>query len=120
MDGLEHVVGRISSADVRGELWLDGSFLTQKIDPMDVDYLLRVGSDIYDHDPEKRTIVDWASSAELKDSCSCDAYKWIEYNVGHPLFADSERDREYWTNWYGVSRKGIRKGIAVVTLPAVL
>lgn len=120
MEGLEEVISRLNNADIDGEIWIDGSFLTSKIDPLDVDYLLCVGSDIYDHDPAKRLVIDWASHEDLRDSHSCDAYKWIKYDKGHPLFADSEDTRKYWTDWYGISRKRIAKGIAVVILPAVV
>jgi Family of unknown function (DUF6932) len=119
MDGLRQVIRKLNEADIEGELWLDGSFLTEKIDPEDVDYLLCVGSDIYDVDPAKRAVIDWASHADLKTSHLCDAYKWVEYKPGHPLFAYSEDERRYWADFFGTSRKKIRKGIAVVTLPAV-
>lgn len=120
MDNLEDVIRRLNDADIDGQMWIDGSFLTRKIDPLDVDYLLRVGSDIYDHDSAKRVVIDWASHEDLRESHSCDSYKWIEYDLRHPLFPDSEDTRKYWTDWYGMSRRKVAKGIAVVILPAVV
>jgi hypothetical protein len=117
MDHLAAIVDKLSTAGIVGEVWVDGSFLTQKIDPDDSDILVRVASSIYDTDPQKRAVVDWASHPDLYVTHTCDAYKWIEYTVGHPLHSDSESDRVYWTDWYGKSRKGILKGIAVITLP---
>jgi hypothetical protein len=35
MDGLKQFVERLIAASVPGEVWADGSFLTQKIDPED-------------------------------------------------------------------------------------
>jgi hypothetical protein len=119
-DGLIDLVRQISEAGVDGEIWLDGSFLTNKIDPIDVDCLLRVGSDDYDNDAAKRAVIDWASHEDRLDSHSCDSYKWVEYDAGHPLFAISEDTRRYWSDWYGMSRKKVEKGIAVVLLPAVI
>lgn len=120
MEGLVKVIDKLSAAGIVGSLWLDGSFLTEKIDPDDVDYLLHVGSDIYDLEPAKQIVIDWASAPDLKDSHSCDAYKWIEYRAGHPLYSQSEQERKEWTVWYGVSRsKKDRKGIVVVSLPVV-
>ncbi|HEV7222846.1 MAG TPA: hypothetical protein VGN42_09100 [Pirellulales bacterium] len=120
MDHLIDLVGRLSRGDVAGELWIDGSFVTEKIDPEDVDILLRVPSGVYDGDAAKRTLIDWATHEERWDDHSCDSYKWIEYQAGHPLYADSEDDRRYWTDWFGRSRKGTEKGIAVIELPAAI
>ena len=119
MAGLERFVGRLDEAGITGELWLDGSFLTEKIDPEDVDCLVRVPSDLYDGDAAKRTVVDWASEVDRRDTRSCDADKWVEYTQGHPLFRQSDADREFWTGWFGKSRGGVPKGIVVVVLPTV-
>ena len=40
MEGLQSVVGRLERERVYGELWIDGSFLTNKINPNDVDVVL--------------------------------------------------------------------------------
>lgn len=42
MQGLRHVVDTLSNEAIPGEVWVDGSFLTKKIDPADVDILLSV------------------------------------------------------------------------------
>jgi hypothetical protein len=42
MTHLEQIVGRINSAAIAGEIWVDGSFLTEKLNPEDVDVLLVV------------------------------------------------------------------------------
>jgi hypothetical protein len=120
MDGLHDVLRDLSAAGITGEVWVDGSFVTEKIDPEDADLLIRVSSDQYDADPAKRAAVDWAADAKRAETHSCDVYKWIEYSRGHPLFALSEDDRNFWTNWYGQSRKGEPKGIAILTLPVVI
>ena len=121
MENLEMIVRRLNREDIVGELWLDGSFLTVKIDPGDVDYVLRVSSSLYDWNTTKQAVIDWASHRDLKESHSCDAYKWVEYSSGHPMFAVSENDRVFWTNLFGKSHiGGVPKGIAVVSLPAEL
>lgn len=120
MDGLCGLVERLNRNGVVGEVWLDGSFVTEKIDPEDVDILIRVSSALYDNDRRVRDAVDWASQEERRDSHNCDSYKWIEYDSGHPLFPDSENDRNYWTRFFGTSRKGVAKGIVTITIPAVM
>lgn len=116
MQGLETVIFALIAGRIVGELWIDGSFVTEKIDPEDVDLLLRVPAEIYDADPARRAVIDWASREELLQTHFCDSYKWVEYNYGHPLFRSSEADRRYWTNWYGKSPLGVEKGIVVIHL----
>ena len=121
MRGLDEVVRKLNGCHgLRGNLWLDGSFLTEKIDPEDVDYLLCVASDLYENDPAVRAAVDWASAEDRHFSHYCDAYKWIEYTSGHPLFKNAVRERADWTQWYGTSRGGVPKGIVVISLPALM
>ena len=40
--GLEEVIRELQRLGITGELWLDGSFLTRKIDPDDIDLVLGV------------------------------------------------------------------------------
>ena len=95
MPRLESVIDRVSRARVIGELWIDGSFVTEKVDPEDVDTLIRVASDEYVSSPAKSAVVDWASSEDLYHTHSCDTYQWIEYSRGHLSFRGSEEDRAY-------------------------
>jgi hypothetical protein len=62
MDSLEDVIRKLSTARIIGELWLNGSFLTEKIDPDDVDMLVHVSSDLYDADAKARALIDWAQT----------------------------------------------------------
>lgn len=116
---LEVVIEKLSAATIIGEVWIDGSYLTEKIDPDDVDVVLRVASDIYDTDAEKRAVVDWASSPELRDTHSCHSLKWIEYSQDHPLFTISESDRIYFNRLFTKSIRNVRKGVVIIPLPAV-
>jgi hypothetical protein len=120
MDGLHDLLRQLSAAGITGEVWVDGSFVTEKIDPEDADLLIRVSSEQYDKEPTKRAAIDWAADASRADTHSCDVYKWIEFSRRHPLFADNMETEEYWTNWYGHSRGGEPKGIAVISLPVVI
>src|SRR5437588_12114043 len=55
MDGLTAVTTRLVKSWVVGELWVDGSFVTEKIDPDDADVVLRIGAGLYnDGLPEQR------------------------------------------------------------------
>jgi hypothetical protein len=121
-EGFRQVVEALNQAGVNGQLWIDGSFVTEKIDPHDVDMLLHVQSSEYDGDADKREVISWATSPELLESHSCDSYCWVEYSSGHPLALQNNADRQYWSDWFGFSRPPQRtpKGIAVLSLPAKL
>jgi hypothetical protein len=117
MNGLEQVVQELESFEVAGEIWIDGSFMTQKIDPEDVDVLLRVDSALYDGgSPELRKAIDDFDSAQLKHRYHCDSYVWREYPVGHSLHNESEWDRAYWIRQFGFSRGDDYKGIVTIEI----
>jgi hypothetical protein len=42
MTHLEQIIDRINASGIRGEIWVDGSFLTEKLNPEDVDVLLAI------------------------------------------------------------------------------
>jgi hypothetical protein len=117
MASLEAVIRRLVDTKVEGELWIDGSFLTEKIDPGDVDLLLRIKAEFFDNaTPEQEQTLEWLEKG-LKNSFRCDSYIWREYPPGHALYHVSEDDRIYWTDWFGRSRSGHPKGIAVLAIP---
>src|SRR6266404_1591008 len=77
MAGLEAVVQELNSVGIVGELWVDGSFLTEKVDPEDVDASLRITSELWDNtSTEQRQTLEWLASADLKTSYACDLYLW--------------------------------------------
>lgn len=119
-EGFQKVVVRLNEAKVTGEIWIDGSFVTEKIDPSDIDYLLCVQADLYDGDAGKRAVINWASSPEIYESHSCDAYRLVEYNRKHPLFRVSDAERGSWQDTFGKSLRGVQKGMALLKLPAVI
>ena len=117
MRGLEAVARRLSEAGICGDLWVDGSFLTEKIDPNDVDLLLHLKPDFYwTATSEQKQIIRWFEE-NLKNDYFCDSYVMYEYPQGHPLEADNKLNREYWEKQYGWSRGLERKGIALVPIP---
>jgi Family of unknown function (DUF6932) len=119
MDGLKAFVGRLISEAVQGDLWLDGSFLTEKIDPEDVDIVLRMQADLYDYGtPEYRDAVDWVIS-NRKATLKCDSYILFQYYLGHPLYDEGEWWYSYWHMKWGFSREEDPKGSAVIKLPGV-
>jgi len=64
MTGLRQVVARITESGISCVLWIDGSFLTEKIDPGDVDLVALVPSRFYDNGTdEQRAVAEWLSGS---------------------------------------------------------
>jgi hypothetical protein len=95
MDGLAQFVQRLVDGSVPGDLWVDGSFLTEKIDPKDVDVVVAIdGDSVYDHGtPEQRATIDWVianQNATLKCGRRDRRHIWI----GHKRsFCVNDRSR---------------------------
>ena len=116
MVGLETVFNELQANGVKGEVWVDGSFLTEKINPEDVDLVLRVPADFYDSATQnQRDSVNWLAS-NLRDAHHCDSYFFMEWPEGHPNHRTGRYMHDYWMNQFGFSRGAEEKGIAVLSL----
>ena len=70
--GLVTFVATLETAKVAGEIWADGSFLTEKINPKDIDLVLRVDGELYNSGTvEQRQAIDWVI-ANQKLTLKCD------------------------------------------------
>lgn len=116
MNGLRTFVQRLVNDGVKGQLWIDGSFLTEKIDPKDVDVLLRYDGAAFNAGPQSlRDTVRWVI-ANQKHTLLCDSYVLMEYPVGHALHTEGVWWYSYWHRQYGFSREVDPKGIVVIDL----
>lgn len=118
-EGLKKFVERLETDGVEGELWLDGSFLTEKINPKDVDVVLRIDGGLYNSGTvEQRAAVDWVI-ANQKAALKCDSYVLFEYpDPANPLHEEGKWWYSYWHKQWGFSREDDPKGIAVVSVKA--
>lgn len=118
MEGLEKVLLAISACGLSAEAWIDGSFLTQKLEPDDTDMVVRVtGSVEASADPAQLEVVNWINDNDLKPAFYCDAYCFIEYENGHPMGGVGEWCRAYWIKQFGFGRDDSMKGLALIVLP---
>jgi hypothetical protein len=86
---LEHVIAVLDAAGVVGSLWVDGSFLTQKIDPEDVDTVLVMQSAFVDAaSREQLEVIHWFTDefGDLRRWLKCHNFPLLLYPDGHPLF----------------------------------
>ena len=119
MQGLEQVVNILHAQSIKGKLWVDGSFLTEKINPHDSDVVLFVQGLFYDNATiTQRQAIDFLSS-DLKTTYYCDSYVSYEWPEAHLMHWEGEYWRAYWLKQWGFGRdeaNGPAKGIAVITL----
>lgn len=114
MIGLEKLVSALQSHSISAEVWVDGSFLTKKIDPEDVDVVLCASHEVFTQGTEDQKQLLDKVSRNLKAAFHCDSYIFFEFPEGHPLHERGRKSRSYWLKQFGTSRSGEPKGMAVV------
>jgi hypothetical protein len=115
--GLEKLLAELQRLAIQAEIWIDGSFLTEKIDPEDCDLVVRLDAEFVERcSPEQFQILTWINS-NLKATLLCDSYMFVEWPEGHEGHALSIEHRAYWIRWFSHDRHGGTKGIAVIGTP---
>lgn len=118
MSGLEVVVERLNMSRLRLEVWINGSFLTQKLDPDDSDIAVRFwGHELDAAGPDQLQILQWAAGADPKANHRCHCFPFPEYPNDHDLHDFGQWRRAYWLKQFGYSRQEEPKGLAVLGLP---
>jgi hypothetical protein len=119
--GLNRFLDTIIEAGIEGEVVLDGSFLTEEIDPEDVDLALCVTLEFYDAANEAQIrVLDWVrDDFGIKESHLCDAYLCIEFPKDHRDYFEGIQDRGWWIDFYAKSVVVKRvRGVALIHLEA--
>lgn len=112
MTNFEQAVSMIRSCGLKCDVWVNGSFLTAKIDPEDVDFsVCSVGNALT---PNQERAIRWLVT-EGYTALRCDAYYFALYPQGHPDYDKGMERYTYWQETWGYA-VGSRepKGIAVV------
>ncbi len=87
--------------------WIDGSFVTNKVNPRDIDFATLIQHDIY---KSKRELID--SNFRLKGgkvNYNVDAYTIEILPQGHKKYGVFEIDLVYWNNWFSKTKKNWAK-----------
>jgi len=117
MDGLGILTVKLMNSNIKGQLWVDRSFLTQKINPGDADIVLSVSHLLYDNGTtQQKSTLEWMATEDLKPVYHCHNFLFLEYPTSHSLHGEGEKMKDYWLNWFGKSRSKQKKGIAVIEL----
>jgi hypothetical protein len=106
-DQLTAVIEAVRKAGLPGEFWVDGSFLTEKLDPQ--------FDAIENASDEQREVIELIHTG-APPGCHC--FLHVEYAKGHPQHPLGEWMYAYWLRQWGFSREDIPKGIAVIPIGA--
>lgn len=114
--GLESLIAILIQNGITAEIWVDGSFLTKKTDPDDVDIVICASGEQYDNGTmEVRELLDYLASADLKPEYHCHNFLVYEYNdENHPLHEFGKQEKADWLQFFGTDRRNRVKGLAVV------
>jgi hypothetical protein len=121
MAGFKVIHERALTLRIEGEIWIDGSFLTKKIDPQDIDFVFVVDAALYeDGTQEQNEFLEWLISNEddPKKSFLCHTDVVLVYPPDSPLYPLTVNTKRHWEeNVYGYSVATREpKGIVVVTM----
>ena len=107
--GLRTYLNALRLAGVSFEVWLDGSFTTQKVDPNDVDLVVFADpNEINRLPPALQTYLQGMfDRTSAKHQFGCDVFFTLSSN---------EVQRSYWRGWYGFDRLEQPKGIALLVV----
>ena len=100
------------------EQLLDGSFVSNKNDPGDVDMVLFVDATVIDNlTPIQRAQFGALTSGQqTKATHMCDAYYCLTFPETHPQFVQFRQMRKYWMGEFGFDRNEVPKGIVQIQL----
>ncbi len=100
------------------ELWVDGSFITKKENPADIDLVVFIDFQhfIVKQEPVRKLFRSYGDKQEML----VDAYPVVVYPENHSNFMTYRSDYLYWLNLFGQSRpnrakKQFPKGIIKIT-----
>lgn len=115
-EGLEAFVGKLAALKMPGEMWLDGSYFTEWIDPRDSDGVYWIDdADIPTLNEEQNEFLDWIAARGAKAAHRCDCGFSVRYPEGHELYVQNEYWRAHWLAMFGFDRSGgTMKGVAIL------
>jgi len=97
--------------------WIDGSYVTMKEDPKDIDMVTHLtGTELDALDVADQALLRGLVAANLSQALhGCDSYVCPVYQRNHPNHALYEQAFQYWEKWFGHDRNGQPKGYVEVT-----
>lgn len=102
--GLNGYIDCLKAIQIPFEVWIDGSFVTNKMNPNDIDLLIVVSEQKINMltSDQKIYLNMLLNKPMAKTKFYCDVYFCV---------AENEQYKSYWRGWFGFSRKEVPKGI---------
>lgn len=117
MDGYKRHRSDLTAMGLAVEQFIDGSFVSTKNDPGDVDLVCLIDLDVVDAlDPAVRPQFEALVSGQVtKGTHSCDSYFCPTVPDTHPLYSKLRAQRKYWMGEFGFDRVDTPKGIVLTS-----
>jgi hypothetical protein len=115
LTALEAMVSRVATCVPICDIWIDGSFVTEKPEPDDVDLTLMVEGAAFDM-LDTAVQMDLLNFQDGRFGPALHVFVVITREKGHPGYALSQQLVDYWSRWWAVSRENWIKGIPVIRL----
>ena len=81
------------------KMWINGSYVTRKLNPRDIDFVIFIPYDIYRANEQMIQAKYKTEGAE--QFFSVDAYTIEVYPESHNKFMFTQSDTAYWRSWFG-------------------
>ena len=104
---------KLVSLNIATKQWINGSFITDKVNPNDIDFVTHIDALKVDENSEIQTkILEICNPVETKKEFLCDVYFILLYPQHIPeLYQHTINRINYWRKWFGHDRKMNPKGI---------
>jgi hypothetical protein len=114
LQNLEALIDLINSQSITGEIWIDGSFLTEKLNPDDADLIWLISADTHKSlNADQKKFFDAFKSESYYERHRIDNY----VAVFDPNDSAAQWLYAYWLRQFGFSRDDKMKGILQVKFP---
>lgn len=114
-EGLEQLIALLRNSRIAAEVWIDGSFVTRKPDPRDVDVVVWVHASVLKQpDAGQPDLLRTLRSNGRRTRGGCDTFVAPYHEPGSPDRWLTDKVAAYWLEEFGMSRSGRPKGILVV------
>ena len=86
--------------------WIDGSFISTKVNPRDIDLVNLIDYQLVDaHEAELKRFINESGKREY----GIDGYIVKVYPIDHRYYVRTKLTLAYWSDWFSTSRKNRRK-----------
>lgn len=111
--GYKEYCKNVASLNVATKQWINGSYITQKENPDDIDLITHIDATKLNERKEIQEEFKYLTNRSIcKDQFRCDAYAILVYPKDIQKKYDFyQRSLNYWKNWFGHDRDGNAKGV---------